>query len=82
MYEARVTRNFTFAKFKSHGEFKKGEIIKDLTKADVDYLSGDNSYHAPFIDNVREIVEEAVKPKEVETATQKTTNRKTNSKKK
>lgn len=82
MYEARVTRNFTFVKFESHGEFKKGEIIKDLTKADVDYLSGDNSYHATFIDNVREIVEEAVKPEEVETATKKTTNKKTTNKKK
>lgn len=82
MYEARVIRNFTFVKFKSHGEFKKGEIIGDLTKADVDYLSGGNSYHGTFIDNIREIVEEAVKSEEVETATKKTTTRKTTSKKK
>lgn len=82
MYEARVIRDFTFEKFKEHGIFRKGEIIKDLTKADVDYLSGNNSDHAVAIDNVREIVEEAVKSEEVETATKKTTTRKTTSKKK
>lgn len=82
MYEARVIRDFTFKKFKEHGVFKKGEIIKDLTKADIDFLSGNNRYHGTFIDNVREIVEEAVKSEEVETATKKTTTRKTTSKKK
>lgn len=73
MYEARVVRNFTFAKFKSHGEFKKGETIKNLTRADVDYLGGNNIYHTAFIDNVREIVEEAVETPEVEKAVKKTT---------
>lgn len=82
MYEARVIRDFTFETFKEHGVFKKGEIIKDLTKADIDFLSGNNRYHGTFIDNVREIVEEAVKSEEVETATKKTTTRKTTSKKK
>lgn len=82
MYEARVVRNFTFEKFKSHGEFKKGETIKDLTKADVDYLGGNNTYHTKFIDNVKEIVETSVNPEEVETATKKTTTRKPTSKKK
>lgn len=82
MYEARVIRDFTFEKFKEHGVFRKGETIKNLTKADVDYLSGNNKDHAVAIGNVREIVEEAVKSEEVETATKKTTNRKTTSKKK
>lgn len=82
MYEARVIRDFTFrAKFPGR-IFKKGDIIGNLTKQDVDYLSGNNRYHGTFIDNVREIVEEAVKSEEVETATKKTTTRKANSKKK
>ena len=82
MYEAKVIRDFTFEKFKEHGVFHIGEIIKDLTKADVDYLSGNNQDHVVAIDYAREIVEEAVKSEEVETATKKTTTRKTTSKKK
>lgn len=38
MFEAKVVRNFTWGK-RGDKLFKRKDIIKDLTKEDVDYLS-------------------------------------------
>lgn len=63
MYKAPVKRDFTFEKFKSHGVFKKGTTITNLTEEDVDYLK-----KAGVIGNAVEIVEEAVELVRVEEA--------------
>lgn len=68
MYKATVRRNFTFEKFKSHGVFKKGEIITNLTEEDKNYLLANRA-----IENVEEIVEAAVEPAKKEKAVKKTT---------
>ena len=72
MFEARVKRDFTFEKFKGHGTFKKGETISDLTGEDVAYLTGANPKHVSVIEDVKEIVEEAVEVKNVEKAVKAT----------
>lgn len=61
MYKARVNKNFTFTKFPGR-EFKKGDIIENLTKQDVDYLTS-NPKGRNFITDAEEIVEKSVEPK-------------------
>ena len=72
MFEARVKRDFTFEKFKEHGTFKKGEVISNLTDKDVEYLTGSNPRKVAVIEDVKEIVEEAVEVKNVEKAVKAT----------
>ena len=72
MFEAKVKRDFTFEKFKSHGLFKKGETISNLTSDDVAYLMGANPRRAVVIEDVKEIVEEAVEVKNTEKAVKPT----------
>lgn len=72
MFEAKVKRDFTFEKFKNHGLFKKGETISNLTSDDVTYLMGGNPRKAVVIEDVKEIVEEAVEVKKVEKAVKAT----------
>lgn len=70
MYKARVNKNFTFfAKFPGR-EFKKGDIIENLTKQDVEYLLS-NPKGKNYITDVEEIVEKSVEPKKVEKAVKK-----------
>ena len=69
MYKAKVNKNFTFTKFPGR-EFKKGDIIENLTKQDVDYLTS-NPKGRNFITDAEEIVEKSVEPKKAEKAVKK-----------
>lgn len=74
MYKARVNKNFTFAKFPGK-EFKKGDVIENLTDGDVAYLLN-NPRGKNFIVEIEEVIEKSVVEPKVEKAVKKTTKKK------